>query len=272
MDMDLGWCLDDGPTDLLAARGLVPWRDLVRLTWREKACELTISLPWLLGSWLCYQRGWWPVGLVCAFFFFLTGLRQSHNAQHYAMGLPRRAQDIVLAALSTLMVGSMHAVQVTHLHHHRHCLDEHDIEAGHANQRWWRVLLTGPFFPLRLHLAALRMASPVKRAWILAELALMAAAIVAACLLPCDFWRWHVAAMVAGECFTGFFAVWSVHHGCDEHTIARTQRGWLKNFVSYSMFYHLEHHLFPAVPTGHLPELARRLDAATPGVPKQMVL
>jgi fatty acid desaturase len=54
--------------------------------------------------------------------------------------------------------------------------------------------------------------------------------------------------------------------------VARTQRGWLKNFVSYSMFYHLEHHLFPAVPTGHLPELARRLDAATPGVRKRMVI
>ena len=29
-------------------------------------------------------------------------------------------------------------------------------------------------------------------------------------------------------------------------------------------FYHLEHHLFPAVPTSRLPELARRLDATDP--------
>jgi fatty acid desaturase len=31
------------------------------------------------------------------------------------------------------------------------------------------------------------------------------------------------------------------------------------------MFYHAEHHLFPAVPTCRLPVLARRLDAAAAG-------
>jgi fatty acid desaturase len=30
------------------------------------------------------------------------------------------------------------------------------------------------------------------------------------------------------------------------------------------MFFHLEHHLFPQVPTAHLPLLARRLDNACP--------
>jgi beta-carotene hydroxylase len=30
------------------------------------------------------------------------------------------------------------------------------------------------------------------------------------------------------------------------------------------MFYHLEHHLFPAVPTCNLGKLAKRLDAAAP--------
>ncbi len=78
--------------------------------------------------------------------------------------------------------------------------------------------------------------------------------------------------MAAGECFTGFFAVWTVHHGCDQHTIARTQRGWLKNFMSYSMFYHLEYHLFPAVPTTHLKKLAARLDQTLPNTRKRMVI
>jgi fatty acid desaturase len=30
------------------------------------------------------------------------------------------------------------------------------------------------------------------------------------------------------------------------------------------MFFHLEHHLFPRVPTCHLPVLAERLDQAMP--------
>jgi fatty acid desaturase len=77
--------------------------------------------------------------------------------------------------------------------------------------------------------------------------------------------RYHVIAMTVGECFSAFFAVWTVHHDCDRtHFIARTLRNDVKSFVSYNMFYHVEHHLFPAVPTCHLPELSKRLDAVAP--------
>jgi fatty acid desaturase len=38
------------------------------------------------------------------------------------------------------------------------------------------------------------------------------------------------------------------------------------------MFFHAEHHLFPAVPTGHLHVLAQRLDAAMPEVSRRQVL
>jgi fatty acid desaturase len=79
-------------------------------------------------------------------------------------------------------------------------------------------------------------------------------------------------AMMVGECLTGFFAVWTVHHDCDpEHQLARTQRGWWKTALTYQMFYHVEHHLFPAVPTPRLPELAARLDSAMPHLRDQQV-
>ena len=44
-----------------------------------------------------------------------------------------------------------------------------------------------------------------------------------------------------------------------------------KAFVTYNMFYHVEHHLFPSVPTCHLPELARRLDGAAPELQRKLV-
>jgi len=47
---------------------------------------------------------------------------------------------------------------------------------------------------------------------------------------------------------------------------------FIGQLVSYSMFLHAEHHLFPAVPTAHLKELARRIDAAMPGRNQQEVL
>src|SRR6516164_6602130 len=87
----------------------VEWRDLVALTSLEKAWELSLGLPWFGLSLWCYGHDWWPAGLACSFYVFLTGLRQSHNAQHYCLGLPRRIQDGFLFGLSTLMLASMHA-------------------------------------------------------------------------------------------------------------------------------------------------------------------
>ncbi len=75
--------------------------------------------------------------------------------------------------------------------------------------------------------------------------------------------------MIAGEMFSAFFAVWTVHHDLDHTVIARTQRRFWKNFITYNMFYHLEHHLFPAVPTIKLPELARRIDKEMPELEKR---
>lgn len=68
-----------------------------------------------------------------------------------------------------------------------------------------------------------------------------------------------------GQCLTAFFAVWTVHRGCDpDHSIARTIRGKIKAKASYNMFFHAEHHMFPTVPTCKLNVLAERLDAVTP--------
>jgi fatty acid desaturase len=244
----------------------IEWRDLLTLSPAEKAWELVLSLPWLIGSLLSYQAGWYGLGAFCSFYFFLTGLRQSHGAQHYTLGLPRRAQDGVLFVLSLLMLSSMHAVQVSHMHHHRHCLDDEDAEGSAARFPWWKALLVGPLFPLRLHRTAWKLAAPAKRRWIAVEVIGILGIVGAAFALSgLPAVQWHVAAMLIGESLTGFFAVWTVHHGCDPACLhSRTQRGRLITWLSYSMFFHAEHHLFPAVPTCRLARLAARLDAAAP--------
>ena len=76
--------------------------------------------------------------------------------------------------------------------------------------------------------------------------------------------------MLLCEFLMAFFAVWTVHHHTSENpNIARTQRNKWKNKVTFSMFYHLEHHLFPAVPTIKLPELANRIDNNFPSLVKK---
>lgn len=141
----------------------VRWHDLRQLTRRQKVHELTLSLPWLVLALMMLQLGWIPVGLLAAFFFFLAGLRQAHGAQHYTLGVSRRAQDAVLFALSVLMLSSLHALQATHLHHHRHTLESSDMEAATARMPWWRALLAGPRFITTLNHTGYRLATPGKR-------------------------------------------------------------------------------------------------------------
>lgn len=243
----------------------VEWKDLTHLSACEIVKELVLSLPWLVASLWFAHAGWYLLALPASFMFFLVGLRQVHNAYHYALGLSRRGSDWVMFALSVLMLGSMHAVQINHLEHHLHCLDENDVEGASARMPAWKAVLLGPLFPIRLHVNAWQKARNASFYWIVAELVTTAGLMLAACAIVIPWFRYHVLAMAAGQCLTSFFAVWTVHHDCDQPgPLARTLRGLLKNGVTYNMFFHVEHHLFPAVPTCHLPQLARRLDEAAP--------
>jgi fatty acid desaturase len=251
----------------------VPWRDLLPLSRLEVVKELSLALPWLALSLFLADRGWYVPALAASFVFFLTGLRQVHNAYHYALGIPRLLTEWVMFVQSILMLGSMHVVQLHHLRHHKHCMDDEDLEAMSARLSALGALLVGPLFPLLLHGKAFRLASPRQLRWIVAELLANAAWLVLVfAVLDVPVLRYHVLAMALGQCLTAFFAVWTVHHGCDRsHHIARTLRHPLKNWLSYSMFFHVEHHLFPTVPTCHLSVLAQRLDRAAPELQEKRV-
>lgn len=257
----------------------VAWRDLVALTPAETGRELTLSLPWLALSLLLAVQArslpvLWLPALGCSFMMFLTGLRQVHNAHHYALGIGRRATEWFLFAMSVVMLGSMHAVKFNHLRHHKLCMTEGDVEAASARMRGWQAIAFGPVFPLLLHWTAFRKGDAATRRWVVAELVANAAWIAAVLLwLEVEALRYHVIVMGVAQCLTAFFAVWTVHHDTGAAPFpARTQRGRLKNLLSYAMFLHVEHHLYPQVPTCHLPMLAARLDRAMPALAQAMVI
>jgi fatty acid desaturase len=244
----------------------VPWQDLIGLSRFEVAKELLLPLPWLAVSLLLASRGQYLAAVPVSVWFFLAGLRQIHDACHYNLGISRRATEWVLGALSVMMLGSSHAVQFNHLRHHGHCMKEEDVEARSARMEWWRAILWGPIFPILTHRTALRLGRPRERRWVRWELAGNVLWVV----LVFGVLRWpvleyHAAAMAVGHCFTAFFAVWTVHHDAEDAPYpARTIRNRFKRMIVLNMFFHAEHHLFPKVPTCHLPELARRLDRTLP--------
>jgi fatty acid desaturase len=251
----------------------IPWRDLMPLRVREIAAELMLPVFWLSLSLFAARARWYAPALLLSFVFFLVGLRVAHNAFHYALGLPRWATDGVLWVMSFLMLGSLHAVKFNHLRHHRLNLGDEDVEGRSAAMPWWKALLYGPVFTVLLHSTALQHGDPRLRVKVLAQMAITASwvwyvfAVSGSAVL-----RYHVTAMGAGHCLTAFFAVWTVHHHCDRtHYLARTLRNRIKNAVTFDMFRHIEHHLFPSVPTCHLAELSERLDRAAPELKEKVV-
>ena len=246
----------------------VHWNDLVQLNQKDVWSELLISLPWLLLSLFLAYLTWYIPALLCSFMFFLTGLRQVHNAFHFALGISRENTHWTMFILSLLMLGSMHAVQINHLRHHQHCMQDEDVEVKSARMRWWQALLFGPIFPVMLHKKAFEVGTITQRKWMMAELlANIMILIIVFVVLDITVLKYHFIAMLIGQCMTAFFAVWTVHHDTEDHVyMARTVRNEFKRVVTYNMFYHVEHHLFPAVPTRHLHILAKRLDEYDPSV------
>jgi fatty acid desaturase len=237
----------------------------------EATLELALCLPWLAGSLWSAEATSFPLALGFSFVFFNAGVRQAHGAMHYAVGVSRRATEWVLFAISLLMLGSMHAVQVNHMRHHARPLTDEDIEGRSSRMSGLGAVLYGPVFALLQVVNGWRFGTPAQRRWSAAETGASAAIVCGALILPVTALRFHVAAMLIGHGLTAFFLIWLVHRGCHpQGQIARTLRGWAAPLF-FQMFHHLEHHLFPAVPTSRLPELARRLDRAAPEMRELLV-
>lgn len=251
----------------------VEWRDLVPVRRLEILTEPLLPAAWLAGSLILAGLGHYGIALGFSFFFFLTGLRLVHNAFHTALGLSRGTTDIVLWIMSLVMLGSMHAVQFNHLRHHKLNLGQGDVEGRSAEMPAWRALLFGPLFPVLLHVTAFRYGNRKLRTTMLGELLLSMVWIALVFgVLHRRVLQYHVGAMLVGQCMTAFFAVWTVHHHCDRtHHLARTLHNRLKNWITFNMFLHIEHHLFPRVPTCHLPELSRRIDYVAPDLRSKIV-
>lgn len=243
----------------------VQWRDLALMRIRDGVFECLHPLPWLLAALALFHLEMWPVAVAAEFMFFLTALRLNHEAIHHNLGFAARGNRMVLHGLSIVMLGSNHSVAFNHLRHHKHINAPADLEGKAGKMTLLKVLAYGPLFPIECHIAAMREGGPAWRRKVMIDLALNLTLPLLTIGFGFGFVGWHFTTMLFAQCFTALFAVWITHRGCDDSAlVARTQRGRMVNAVSYNMFFHLEHHLFPGVPVKRLPELARRLEVLEP--------
>lgn len=248
-------------------RRTIVWRDLVPMRTLDGVVECLHPLPWLAASGVLAAYRLYPLALPCSFMFFLTALRLNHEAIHGHLGFSPAGHRFVMHALSAPMLGSNNAVAFNHLQHHRHNGTPADVEGKCGRMSWWRVLAYGPVFPVEMHRDAWARGGPALRRRMLIDGAGNVAIIGAAVAMTSPVLLYHLAAVAAAQCLTAFFAVWITHHDCEHDGLgARTQRSTLVNLVTYNMFFHLEHHLFPAVPVKRLGHLAARMDRAAPEI------
>lgn len=264
--------------------GSVEWQDLRQLTRCQIVYNVILPYPFLLLSWWFTSQSWYVLACGASYLFFAAAFRQAHDGYHHSLGTGKRVTTALLLLLSVLLLTSLHSIRATHMEHHRNPLGDSDREGNLAKLPWWQALLGGVTYRLAIYRQGLRLSRQRNQRIIWLEFGLIALVImitlilmsltlfnVSAITLSVQVLMYHLFIMMLANASVGIIAVWGVHHDCDE-TIARTERNPVINVLTFNLLYHVEHHLFPAVPSNHLPELAKRLDKAAPHVTKLSVL
>jgi beta-carotene hydroxylase len=238
--------------------------DLLRVRPWRRALTLALPFVWLVAYAGFAVLGWWPAAsLAVVAFSFVTYGSISHDLVHRNIGLPPAVNDVLLSVIELLALRSGHAYQAAHLHHHARYPHDDDLEATAARKSWWGAIAEGFTFQFRIWRWALRHA-PQVRGWIVAEgSACVALALVAVALTPLTVvplvW---VTLVVVGSWIIPLVTSYLPHAPDAEGELFQTRvfRGVVARVVALEHLYHLEHHLYPAVPHHNWPELARRLD------------
>jgi len=226
----------------------------------------TIGLPFVIMTayGVCAVFGWWIPAVLCVMVLcFVTYGSSSHDLVHQTLGLSRGWNTFWLSLIELLSLRSGTAYRLSHLHHHRHLLEESDVEGAAVRLSFLRTLLSGPAMQIRLWLWAWNNRHPQRPALLPEATGILLFIAAAVCAVP-----WTVAPVVyaalviAGSWIFPLITVY-IPHIADGHVPlnqTRLFRGTAYRIIAFDHLYHLEHHLYPAVPHHHWRTLAVRLD------------
>lgn len=240
-------------------------QDLVHVSSAKKFRSVLRPLLCFTAFWYFALNGWWiPAILSVAALSFITYASTSHDFVHRTLGLPKWLNESLLAVIEGLCLRSGHAFRRTHLRHHQLFPAADDIEAAGSTGSFWSALMRGPGHQTRLFCWAWQHANKVERAWLGAEATWTVLFwVVAIFVFPTFPQMLAYAALVTAAAWAYPLAtVWWPHRNPGDTPLTQTRafRGRLLSILFLEHQYHLEHHLFPQVPSWNWPELARRLE------------
>lgn len=230
--------------------------------------RLALSRPFigLLAFGLAaYAQFWWLTPFL-AFLIFVAVVTVTHDVVHGSLGLDRREADWALFALGAILLESGHAYRSTHFRHHAVFPACDDPEGDPARMSFWQAVFHGPLFLPRLWCWAYakQRNNVPERLWLIAEAAWPLVVLSTGIFV----WRRTPAVLIyVGLVLVGswVYPLLTVHlphrhYGDTPLSQTHTLRGRIVPALFLELTYHLEHHLYPQVPSHHLPELSRRLE------------
>ena len=249
---------------------------LTRHDGRKRAAELALFVVLAaLGFWLSsWARSLGSTQILVAGILFTAVTLNSfpllmHEGMHGTLFPNRRWNWIVSFLLGTAFLMSFTSYRVMHIRHHRYLGDPRDPDDYHNYSRNRRVvwllhfvrLTFGPLlYVFLIPLLALRHGSAAQRKLILVEYTILFAIYSALLrMVPARelFLVWFVPLLLMGM-FTAIrgFTQHGITEASDPYLASRTM---LPNpviaFFLLNENFHLEHHLFPEIPSYHLPRL-----------------
>lgn len=236
--------------------------DLLRVSARQRCVVLVRPLLLIAAYVVAAMAGWWLPALVALAAVFPAMVAAVHDLLHRSLGLGPRANRWWLSVLGVLVLQSGHAIQATHVAHHRRFPAPDDPEAYVARMSVPRAIVEGPAYPVRLWGWARHQPTSPRRRILgetLGHLLLGVASVAAIPLTPVPFV--YVAAMFVACSLFPAVSVNLLHRveAPDPLAGTRTVRGVVLPVLTLGSGYHLEHHLYPRVPSPHYARLARRL-------------
>ena len=240
--------------------------DLLLATPRQRWLALARPLLGLLGyAIVAYLGLWWLTPLV-VFLIFVAIVTVTHDVVHGTLGLSKRQTEWALFVMGLILLESGHAYRTTHVQHHATFPNHDDPEGYPAKMSLIGAILYGPVFLWRLWWWAFQRnrGRRTQRLWLLIEMAVPFIALI----IGLGLWPTtpavliYVAMAIVGSWVYPLLTVYLPHrdYGDTPLTQTHTLRGRVIPALFLELTYHLEHHLYPQVPSHNLAELARRLD------------
>jgi beta-carotene hydroxylase len=238
--------------------------ELMRITNLQRA--FTLLLPFLFSTAYFFfaTRRWWPLAVLsCIALSFVTYGSTSHDLVHRNLGLPRLVNDLFLSLIEFLALRSGHAYRAAHLHHHARFPHSGDIEGAAAGMSLPRTLFEGVIFQSRIWLWAVKRSRQYRLLiWLegFGCILFISVSLILYSITP--IFLVYAVLMIMGSWIIPLITSYIPHNPRGENVLLQTRlfRGKIASLIALEHLYHLEHHLYPAVPHHNWPKLARSLD------------